>query len=235
MLMTKTFASIALALAACGGGGSSTPTPDAAPVNTMVTVSGIATEIAASGRTPQADVKIEVFKEGDTTPTATTMSGADGSYTLTFATGGTAIDGYLHATKGTTYIESFLYPPAPISADLPNITVFLLTSGTLNAATALAQAEQLSGMGFVASEVLDSANATVGGAVVTTTPAGSVRYNASNGLPSKTPTSTFTDGIGYVFNIAPGDVMIGATKAGSTFHTHKIKARPDVVTLTLIQ
>src|SRR4051794_12397492 len=102
--MTKTLALILISLAACGDDGGSTKTPDAAPVNTMVTVSGIATEISATGRVPQEGVKIDVVKEGETTPTATTTSGADGAYTVTFATGGTAVNGYLHATKGTTYL-----------------------------------------------------------------------------------------------------------------------------------
>jgi hypothetical protein len=55
------------------------------------------------------------------------------------------------------------------------------------------------------------------------------------GLPNKNATATDTDGIGYVFDVAAGSVMVGAAKAGSTFHSHSVMARPDVVTLTLIQ
>lgn len=60
-----------------------------------------------------------------------------------------------------------------------------------------------------------------------------INDNASN-LPSGSATSTAADGIAYDTNVTPGDVLVTATKAGTTFVQHSLKVRPDVVTLTLI-
>jgi hypothetical protein len=74
----------------------------------------------------------------------------------------------------------------------------------------------------------------VGGVTISSTPAGTVRYNGSNGLPSSTATMTMADGLGYVFNVAPGQVTLSATGGGMTFKSHAVNARADQVTTTLI-
>lgn len=225
-------------LLACGDDGGSTGGKLDAPANApaMVMVTGTAEEITATGRTPQADVMIAAYKEGDQTPLAMTMSGADGTYTLTIPTGGVALDGYLLAKKSGLK-DTYLYPPAVITADIPNAPVLLLSPTTFGIAPTLARATQDDGKGFIAMMVVDATQAPVGGATISVTPmgAGEIRYNNQDGLPNEDPVLTHTDGIAYVFNANTGDLTVGATKSGSTFTAHRVNARPDQLTTTLIQ
>ena len=63
---------------------------------------------------------------------------------------------------------------------------------------------------------------------------GKVNYNGTDGKPSKTATATFTDGIAYDTAITAGTVTVSAAATGTTFMSHAIKVRPDVLTLTLV-
>lgn len=228
-----------LALGACGddsGGGGGGGGVDAPPVSTSVTVTGTASEVTTSGRMPVAGVTVTAFKEGDPSVVAMATTDASGNYTITITTDGTALDGYLLG-KHTGYKDTYLYPPRPLSADLANASILLLTQQTFDAAAAIGQAQQTAGMGWIGIQIFDSANMPVEGVTVTSTPAGTVRYNASNGLPSRTPTSTAADGIAYIFNVAPGTVTVSASggTGNLTYHSHPVNARADQITTTLIQ
>jgi hypothetical protein len=211
------------------------PSIDAAPMS--LTISGVTEEISSSGRTPIGNVTVTAYRASDDSMIATTTSSnasgsAKGTFMMTAPTNGQPIDGYLVATDGNTYLTSYLYPPKPISADFPNATVFLLTQSTFNTVQSLTNVTQTAGNGFVAVEVVNAQDMTVGGAAVTTG-SGTVKYNGGAlGLPSKTATVTANDGIAYIFNVTAGNDDVGATKTGSTFLTHTIKARADVITLT---
>ena len=232
----RTLLASILVVAACGGGGDSPTGQQDAPVvaPTMLKLSGTAAEITASGRTPVGGVALSLFKGADTTPIATGASLADGTFSLTVTTDGTAVDGYLLAKKSGDK-DTYLYPPAPLSADFNMATVLLLTQSNFDLAATLAGATQNPGDGFVGVLVVDAAGAAVAGATVTSSPSGMVRYN-KNGLPAKAAnaTTTDTDGIAYIFGLTAGTVSIGATKSGTTFHTHSLNARADQVTLTLV-
>jgi hypothetical protein len=235
-----------------GGGGGGGGTIDAAPsgpdakqfldgpptMTVMVTVSGTAEEIAASGSTPLAGVTIEAFRNAnETTPIGTTTTDAQGNYSLTVATNGEAIDGFLKATK-TGYKVTYLYPPYPLMMDFNMASVFMVTQATYDTLSNVADADQMPGNGVVALIVTDGAMP-VAGAKISSTPAASptARYNAMVGnltLPSATATETFTDGIGYLFNLPPGQVTVSATKTGMTFKSHGVKAWADELTTTVV-
>jgi hypothetical protein len=239
----RTYLASILVFAACGGGGSpaggvdapGTTRMDAAVVvPTTLKLSGSTAEITASGRTPVA-AAVSLFSNTSTTPVATGNSAADGTFSLMITTNGTAVDGYLLAKKSGD-LDTYLYPPAPLSADFNMATVLLLSSTNFGLAQTLSGATQNAGEGFVGVLVADASGAAVAGATVTTSPPGMVRYNGSNGLPAKPAAamSTSTDGVAYVFGLPAGPVSVGATMGGTTFHTHAVNARADVVTLTLV-
>jgi len=69
---------------------------------------------------------------------------------------------------------------------------------------------------------------------VSSTPAGTVRYNAGGG-PSSSATSTASDGIAYIANVTAGNVTVQANASGHTLRQHVVNARADVITLTEIQ
>lgn len=226
-----------LGLVACGGddGGGSVDAP-VAP--SMLTLSGNASSIGISGSTPEADVAITLYKASDDSVLGTTTTDASGNFSITQTTDGTAVDGYLKATKAS-FKDTYLYPPGPLSADFAGATVLLLTPGTWDSVNSTLLGEtQEAGHGWVGMLVMDSlaTQTAIEGATVTTSPAGKIHYNGSgsNPLPNRNATATAADGIAYAVDVAAGDVTVNAAKSGLTFKSHKIKARADQITLTII-
>jgi len=216
--------------------GSDDASTDGSTTTGMLTLSGTAKEISAGGQTALGGVMLTAYNAADDSVLGMTTSAADGTFSITVkATGG--IDGYLKAvTPGTgmnAYKDSYLYPPATLTTNFSGVPVFVLKVSTYDLANRLLGNGQTAQNGWIALIVQDAAMMPVAGAKVTSTPMGQVNYNTNN-LPSQSAVSTAADGIAYDTNITAGTVSVKATKAGSTFATHSIKVRPDVVTLTLI-
>jgi hypothetical protein len=237
---------LALLVAACGNDNPDGKQPDAGidglsvdtpTANATVTITGKATEQTTSGSTNLQGVVIKAFRSSDeTTPVAMTTTDASGNYSITLTTGGVALDGYLSASKAGL-LDTYLYPPYPVFEDFAGASVIMVTMDTWDALSTLGGGNQQAGNGLIALIVTDGVDP-VGGAVVTSNPAGTkVSYNAMAGtltLPSSSATMTHTDGIAYLYNVPVGGVTVSATKTGSTFSPHPVKARADVVTTTLI-
>jgi hypothetical protein len=97
---------------------------------------------------------------------------------------------------------------------------------------------EMAGKGLVAMVVTDGTNP-VAGAVATSTPSTpDDHYNEMVGtfvVPTANASSTFTDGIAYLFNLPEGQVTVGATKANMTFASHPLKVWPgDIVTTVIV-
>lgn len=248
----------ALILVACGdnGGGSSSddaaigddaqPQPidastiDAPPAPAMITITGTAVSRGLGGTTPVVGATIGGYRNSnDTTPIAMTTTNAQGAFTLTVVTGGVALDGYLKATA-SGMVDTYLYPPSPIAADTTAPINMVATNDRMLLYT-FAQVSEVPGSGLIALVVVNGSTAQstpVAGAAVASTPAsGAYRYsNPSTGLPGNAAfTQTSADGLAYMFN-APGDavVTVSATKAGTTFKSHPVKAWAGKLTTTLI-
>jgi hypothetical protein len=235
-----------LLVCACGGksggsGGGGGGTPDAppgsvdAPVNvpTTITISGTVVEKGTSGSTPVTDATIVAKKSSDDSMVAMAMTNGSGAFTLTVTTNGEALDGYLDVTDAAD-VETFVYPPTPIAADYTGAPVQMVTQTTISELPILTSVTQSASDGLLGLEVVNTTGTPVSGATVTTTPAGSVFYDSSGGLPTKTQKTTNTDGVVFVLNVPPGSVSVSATGSGATFKTHSIDARAGVVTETLI-
>lgn len=243
-----------VALAACGGGDSNPANVDAASgpggadanIDTpgggggAITITGTAVERTASGMNPVDSAVIAAYQNGnDTTPVAMTTSMSNGTFSLSVPGGGGPLDGYLKATKSGLK-DTYLYPPAPITADTV-APVNMISGDTLDLLVLLAigAGNQQAGKGLIALVVVNGATATstpVAGAAVTSNPASSASiYNGSNGLPDRNANGTGADGTAFLFN-APSDanVTVSATKTGSTFTSHSVKAWPNQFTTTLI-
>jgi hypothetical protein len=247
--MTKSLFAIVLGLAACGGGGDSSTTDanpmgmidapnsniDAAPVQTMITISGIASTISSSGKMANAGVAIVAKKVSDDSTIAMATSGADGTFSISAPTNGAAVDAYLVATK-SGLIDTYLYPPGPLSMDFANVPIYQMTTSTQSLANQIGGADaQTAAQAWIGVVIQDATMTGVAGATFTATPAGGmIHYNSSSGLPQAQATSTAADGIGYYMNAPAGNVTVGATKTGSTFHSHTVNARAAKITLTLI-
>lgn len=232
----------ALAVAACGGSSSSNPdgstggsnTADAPSAPAMVTFSGTVSSKGLQSM-PLSGVMLGAYGEGASTPVATATSDAQGNFTMTIPTGGTALQGYVKATF-SGYLVTYLYPPTAVAADTTGVTVYMVDQSTLDTlSNSLCHDQQLATKGVIGAEVMDASMATVAGAVVSSQPmAMSDCYN-SGGFPSSSMHMTDKDGIGYLINVPAGPATVSATKSGSTFTSHQLNARAGALTLTIIQ
>ncbi len=226
-----------LVLVACGGDKSTTGTPGpfdclGQPLPTNAPNSVIVTGVVRAGAlapTARAGAVVKGFKTGTAIALDSTTSDASGNYTLTLATGGVPIDGYVQV-RDSGYIDTYGYPPLPLSANASE-SVLLITTGDLTALSGFTGVTQTAGKGAIAVVVADCNGTPIAGATVSTNPAGTVRYN-SGGLPSSSATSTASDGVAYVFNVTAGDVVVSAVSGANALRSHTVNARADVVTLT---
>lgn len=241
-----------LFLAACSGGGGDPmssgddgggdPTIDApgvmdAPpsnVPAMIMLKGKTTERGISGESNTAQVALAVYKVTDeTTPIATATSDAQGNYTLMVPTGGVPLDGFIKASKAT-YLDIYLYPAAMWIADDTDGSINMMTPSNRDLLNNFASGGQMSNKGLVGLAVFDSAGMPVSGATFTSMPmAGATKYLGGSGLPDANATMTSSEGVGFLFN-ADETVTVGANKAGMSFRTHVVKARPGTFTTTSV-
>jgi hypothetical protein len=229
--MTKRLVLGALLLAACGDDGGATP--DALTAPPMITITGTATARSTSSM-PLEGVTIAAYRNGnDSTVVAMTTSAANGSYTLVVPTGGAALDGYLKGTFAG-YLDSYLYAPAPIVADMDSASMNMITAGTRDLlANTICAANQMTTNGMIAAIAIDAAENPVAGAMVMSSPAASKTCYNMGGFPNKNATMTDTDGTVYLFNVT-GQVTLSATATGATFTSHTVTARAGAFTTTLM-
>ena len=179
-------------------------------------------------------VNIAAYRSGYADPLVTTISSQEdttsGQFGLTIPTNGAAVDGYLLGTY-PGYLDTYLYPPGPITGNLANAAMLLVTSSTLRTLGALALGNGGPTLdatkGVIGIVVLDSSGAGVAGATVTTTPSATVAYNdPSLGFPSPSATATASDGAAYAINVDPGCVTISVTVSGQTYGDTQLRTYP---------
>lgn len=247
MRFQSVMCAIAIALKACSGGGGGDTMVDAsaaadakiwndAPpvVPQTITISGKATETGLGGESPVAGVLIGVYaNSNEATAVATATTNAQGDYSMTVTTNAQALEGFIKATK-TGYVELYLYPTGAFIADTDG-SLNMMTPGNKDLLNNFASGNQMAGKGLIGLQVRDANGNPVAGATVSSTPAsGTYRYTGSNGYPNASATVTSADGVAFMFNVPPGNVTITASKAGTTFHAHQVKARADKFTTTSI-
>jgi hypothetical protein len=235
---TLPFALIAAALAACSSN-SSGPVPGFECSGQALPTIAPAT-IAVTGQinsnalspSPQPGAVVSAFRTGDTTTLDTSTSNTPGNYSLQVLTRGTPVDGYVRVTH-TGHLTTYGYPSRPLAADAVE-NVLLITSSEFSLLASSAGVTPVAGDGFVGVVVKDCAGTPIAAATVTSSPAGTVRYNAG-GAPSSTATSTAADGVAYIANVAAGNDTVRATAGGNTLRQHVVNARANAITLTEIQ
>jgi hypothetical protein len=239
--MRPILVSLIVVVAACGGGDGGTgptgefdclgdplPTTAANPI----TVSG-QVQAGAFSPGPLDAALVTAFATGTAESLAVDTSDAGGAYSLTVATGGVPLNGYVRVQKGG-YITTYGYPAVPLVASAIQ-NVLVPTSGEIDVLEFATDVTQGAGNGFIGVVVVDCAGDPIQGATVATTPAGTVRYNNSASTPSPSATSTAADGVAYVFNVAAGNVLVSATGGGHVLRAHTVNARADAVTLTEVK
>ena len=231
-----------------GSGSDSGSGTDSGPVPAMITISGTATERSLGAPTVVKGAVIGAYtRAAPTTVVVMTTSDGSGNFTMNVPTGGVALDGFLMATgsnaQGSAYLDTYLWPPAPLTANFGSASVNFVTSGNLGTATGLlcgVNGGQVATDAAIGLEVLDSAGSGVGGATVTASPA-AAKYcydsgSGSNALPSAAATSTDTDGVALLINVpAGGEVSLTASESGDTFNTHSVIAVANAFVTTIVE
>jgi len=230
-------------LVACGGSNpvdGHDPDPGSTPdapgmIPSTITITGNVSETGFSGTSAVEGVATAAFSSADeTTPLGTAVTDAQGNYSLEVTLNGGAFDGYLKATK-SGYVDLYLYPAGPVSADYSDGSFNMITPSSESSLSSIADGAQQSGKGLIGLLIADASGQPVAGATVSATPAADrYRYMGSNGFPSSSATMTANDGVAFMFSVPDGDITISATKAGMTFRSHVVRARPDAFTSTAI-
>jgi len=224
-----------LLFAACGDdikGGATDATHVDAPkvIPAMVTVSGTAIDpLKPTADKTLAGVTVTANKVSDDSEVATATTGADGTYTLTITTNGVAVDAYVKTTLAT-YLDTYLYPPAPLDGDFPTADINMLLPASAGALYMAAGVTPDPAAGSVSMKLIDDTGAPVQAATITTDPASTYRY----GIPPISPVHTDAGGIASALNAPVGAMTVNAMVDGGTFKSHTIKVRAGVFTTTLI-
>lgn len=204
------------------------PLPTTAPAR--VTISGVVEDRYQGVPVPAAT--LQAFLNGSTVPVFTVQTDASGNFSQGQGTGGTPVDAYLHVTANG-FLDTYIYPPVPVS-----------DSATLDVQTF--EATELGTLAMLAGVTLDPTKAQLlvvavdcnemplEGAVVTTSPAGNVKYLV-NQRPSAAAVATDTSGAAFVFNVAPSATTINATVSGMTLRSHVLEGLGGAFTQTEIQ
>lgn len=214
-----------------------------APTNiaATVTISGTAQEIYLNGTSPgiraNGDVAVKACK-GDCmnannlgTTASTVGTGAYSTASLT--TGGTAVDGYLDATKVGDR-RTLVYPPSPVAQSQNNVPILQFSTAAFNALNAIgliSQNDQNNGMiGIV---VTDCMNTPIDGAAVTAKQGGNAAGDAPLDLG---PLSQgMAPGTWLITNVPPGDTTVSASYLGMTLRAHVVKSVLAATTTTGIR
>jgi len=227
---------LALFWAASGACSSeSSKTVDAPTVAATINISGTASERGVGSTTPVAGLTVAAYSSAAPSIVVTmTTTDGNGNYTLAIPTMGKPVDGFLKATK-SGYLDTYLYPPAPLTADFTMASLNMLTPGNFDLlAGTLCGVTADNAKGTVALEVIDTSMQTVGGATVSSTPVNTKACYDQGGFPNKSATATDTDGVAVMFNIAAGPVTVSASKSGLTFKSHTVNATAGAFTTTLV-
>jgi len=212
----------------CMGNAAPTTAPDTVAI--VGTVNDV--NIISMSLPPVADATVKAFKNG--TPDAeigTTTSDVAGDWNLAAVpTLALPVDGYIKATK-TGHRTVRVYPPSPISTDIPQTPVLLFADGTFSTIVGATGHTQNAANGTIGIAVLDCQNTPIGGAAI------SVKQN---GVEIASSANTFDAGqlqagAFFVFDVPPGETVVGATYMGMDLRAHAVTVVAQETATTLVK
>ena len=235
--MHRVLLGLVIVIAACGsdssGPGAGFECLGAALPTTAPSTITLGGQILGNALAPTALPGAEIIASRTGTDTlAADTSDTPGFYSLSISTGGTPIDGFLRVSK-SGYITTYAYPSRPLAVN-DTTNVLVITSNEFTLLSNAVSVPHTPGDGTIGIVVRDCNGTPLTGATVASNPPGVIKYNAA-GAPSSSATSTYTDGVAYIFNVAAGNVTIMGTANGHALRQHVVNARADVITLTEIQ
>lgn len=181
-----------------------------------ITVSGSATNlnVIAMQQEPVADATVTARDQADQAIGDPATTDAQGAWTLTLATGGAPLDGYIEAAK-EEHRTVRVYPPQPLTADQPNVPALLFSNTDFSVVVGGIGAEQSPENGTVGLVILDCASTPIGGATI------SVTQNGTE-VGEQFDLSSLQPGAWLVFDVPPGETEVTAEVNGMALRTFTI-------------
>ncbi len=203
------------------------PPPNTA--KTLVNIHGHVVE--PSNLSPIAGATVALQSVQTTLFTQTTDG--SGSFGFTFNTNGTPADGLDLLASASGRADTYFYPSRPVTDDIDTELALLSTNEVM--ALALGAGVQFDSSHGAALLTVDDCNAApLAGAVVSTSPAGTVRY--FDGVnPSMTATSTDIGGVTLIAGLPPGQVTVSTTVQNHQLPDRKFAVVANTFVETLIQ
>ncbi len=204
--------------------------PSTAPAS--LTITGTVSTVGLNGVEMIDGATIRTFRRSGGNAMATATTGGDGSYTLSVDTGGTPIDGYVRASANS-YLDTDLFPPAPLAASSDAGVFVMLNQFGLDYAANLAGIQLEDDTAVIGILVLDCDGTALAGATVSSNRGGDIAY-VRDMMPDPDATATGPDGLAFIFNVPFGDVVVDASVAGHDLHEHTVKTRDGAITSTVV-
>lgn len=182
-----------------------------------------------------AGAPVQGFQVDLASPIFTVNTDLDGAFSRNQGTGGAPRSLYLHVSSNN-YVDTYFYPAVPIVKDIQTELQLFKATDLATIGTAIGVNPDPT-KALLAVTVTDCFGNPLGGAVVSTLPAGrEVVYFNSMLTPQKGLSFTdSTTGTALIVDAAPANVMIMATFNNMTLRAHSIAARAGALTQTDIQ
>jgi hypothetical protein len=176
---------------------------------------------------------IQAFLVGNPAPVFSTTIDAMGKFSYDQGTGGFPHEFYLKIAPNG-YVTTYYYPSIPLVDDL-TATIFVFTPQDLPIIGGLAQLNFDTTKTVFSLNVIDCNGKPVGGATVSSSPAGEIRY-FTNSAPNPTAIATDTmTGLVLIANVPFGNTTISAMVNGMNLRSHSMDTQPGVVVQSAIQ
>ena len=179
---------------------------------------------------------MEAFQISDDALLASGATMADGTFSLSIPTGGTALDAYAKASKAG-YADTYFFPGYPTAMGASGLQLVMAAPDQVGFIYLLGGVARQEGTATALTVVVDCAGQFVKGAqVALDPPAGKIAYlrEGTTAIDS-TSTETASDGVAIGMNVPVStDMTLSATWNGHAFRSHKIKTRANAVVLTII-
>lgn len=158
------------------------------------------------------------------TPSVTDVNG---DWSITAASGGIPVDGYVEARKAT-HRTTRVYPPSPLSANFTGVPILLLSNSNFSFVANFAGVTQMMTHGAIGLVAVDCANTPVQGATISVTQNGmevGEQYDASQLQP----------GAFLVFNVPAGETTVNASYNNMTFRAHVVDSVAQTTSTTVVR
>lgn len=208
------------------------PAPTTAAAN--ITVSGTTQGLSGMSASPLDMVTLEARAvSNDAVLAMTGPTTSTGTFSIgPLASSNMPINAYVRATRSGTTNErtTLVYPPSPLTADLMDAPVLMVSDAQLNQ-LGMGFITQMANKGFLAVFLVDCANTPVAGATLTAKLGNTDTGNAID-LGTFAPQAA---GTWFVFDADVGDITLSATLGSHTFRSHVVKSAAQTTTTTIVR